>query len=366
MRFNDDDFRTAGDALDAASREHGRRPVHVTPSTPPRARWAAVAAGVVVLGVLVAAFVIGGGEPDSDRTAPATDVSSETTLTSPPNETIPGGTEVTTPMASDGDTTPTEPTQTALTAPPSTSVANPSGFRCLEPRGSLDVKGIEFSIVRVPRCSATNTVFLRMGGTSTAACSGPPSATLSDGSSLLFTTAGAPWAVDGRWRPYEPGASAADGVTAQYSSNAMLLRPIELPAGAGGELSIDFDMTCGDEQTTVHLVFALIDTPTTLPGVVRVDERAQYYGACGNETATFSGETWYPLLPQEQELVDPDLYRPPAQTSAGLRAPKVVGPGPGDDVGTFIVYDDGIGRYESDSGRVIWLTQEPHEYAWDC
>jgi hypothetical protein len=41
-------------------------------------------------------------------------------------------------------------------------------------------------------------------------------------------------------------------------------------------------------------------------------------------------------------------------------------PGPGDDVGTLIVYADGMARYESDSGNVMWLTNVEPEYTWVC
>ncbi len=100
--------------------------------------------------------------------------------------------------------------------------------------------------------------------------------------------------------------------------------------------------------------------------IVRVDENAKYYGACGNEIAQFTGETWYPLPQAEADLIDQALYPLPAPPSSGFRAPHVAPPGPGDDVGTFVVYSDGVGRYESDSGRVIWLTQRPQTYNWVC
>jgi hypothetical protein len=44
----------------------------------------------------------------------------------------------------------------------------------------------------------------------------------------------------------------------------------------------------------------------------------------------------------------------------------VAPPGPGDDIGTLIVYSDGMARYESDSGTVEWLTTEVHTYNWVC
>lgn len=363
MGFDDDQFRAAGDALDRAS--HAQRGVPTVSEVPGRSRertpWAGIAAAALVIAVLVTAFVLGGDERSSTSVADTTGTTAQG-----PYETIPGGTEVTTPTPGEGDTTPTDPAPTALTSPPTSGGEQGSGFTCLESPGALDVEGIEFEIVRTPRCSASSTVMLRMGGYSTTECTGPPAARFSDGSTLLFTDAGALWATDGKWRPYEPGTSAADGVTVRYAAVPSLLRPIQLPAGSTGALWIDFDMTCGDAASTIHLAFTLRETPTTLPGVLRVDDDAQYYGACGNETASFSGETWYPLYPQEQELIDPTLYRPPSPSSSGLRAPSVMPPGPGDDVGTFVVFDDGIGRYESDSGRVIWLTREPHEYNWVC
>ena len=32
----------------------------------------------------------------------------------------------------------------------------------------------------------------------------------------------------------------------------------------------------------------------------------------------------------------------------------------------MIVYSDGMARFESDSGRVIWLTDREHRYNWVC
>jgi hypothetical protein len=32
----------------------------------------------------------------------------------------------------------------------------------------------------------------------------------------------------------------------------------------------------------------------------------------------------------------------------------------------MILYTDGMARFESDSGRIIWLTDEEQSYRWVC
>jgi hypothetical protein len=44
----------------------------------------------------------------------------------------------------------------------------------------------------------------------------------------------------------------------------------------------------------------------------------------------------------------------------------VAPPGPGDDIGTMIVYSDGFARFESDSAWIIWLTDQEQAYGWEC
>ena len=120
---------------------------------------------------------------------------------------------------------------------------------------------------------------------------------------------------------------------------------------------------------------------TTVPGTAEVDiaivyERVEYYGACGNESVTVDDVTYYPILNEtypgnNEGFPVPDFDRYPlvgalVGLSGSVAAPRVPSPGPGDDVGELIIYVDGIARFESDSGWVIWLTSEEQTYGWVC
>ncbi len=111
--------------------------------------------------------------------------------------------------------------------------------------------------------------------------------------------------------------------------------------------------------------------PGTTPAVVEVVEDVDYYYACGNEVLELAdGRAFYPL--ERQDQVDPDDYlgapvaeHPDLVLAAGLVL-AVVAPGPGDDVGTLTIYDDGMAHYVSDSGIEAWLDTEVREYGWEC
>jgi hypothetical protein len=105
--------------------------------------------------------------------------------------------------------------------------------------------------------------------------------------------------------------------------------------------------------------------------VLRVVEDVEYYGACGDETLIVDGSSFYPLLPDEVDALDQDRY----PTSAVVTEPEeglgrtvllVAPPGPGDDIGLLLVYADGMARFKSESGWIIWLTTEPRTYNWVC
>lgn len=105
--------------------------------------------------------------------------------------------------------------------------------------------------------------------------------------------------------------------------------------------------------------------------VVRVVEDVEYYGACGNETLTVDGSSFYPLLPEEVDTLDQDRYPTAAvatepEEGLGRTVLLVAEPGPGDDVGLLLVYADGMARFKSESGWIIWLTAEPRTYNWEC
>lgn len=114
---------------------------------------------------------------------------------------------------------------------------------------------------------------------------------------------------------------------------------------------------------------AVPETAPVAPEFVIVDVLAdvEYYGACGNETVTVGGATWYPLHGEARDLVRGEA-RPVAEPRGikGFAAPRVAPPGPGDDIGTLIVYGDGIARFESESGWIIWLTDVEQTYGWEC
>ena len=110
--------------------------------------------------------------------------------------------------------------------------------------------------------------------------------------------------------------------------------------------------------------------PTSEVAIAAVFERVEYYGACGNETVTVGGVTYYPILHEDLPDLGLDRY-PLVAAMLGMfgsfaAAPRVAPPGPGDDIGDMIVYVDGTARFESDSGWVIWLTDREQTYGWDC
>ena len=106
--------------------------------------------------------------------------------------------------------------------------------------------------------------------------------------------------------------------------------------------------------------------PTSPIDVVRVLKHFEYYGACGNETVTVESTTYYPVLPRDRDEIDDSRYPLGDDDAAPSGLLRVAPPGPGDDVGTMILYTDGMARFESDSGRVIWLTDEEQSYNWVC
>jgi hypothetical protein len=133
----------------------------------------------------------------------------------------------------------------------------------------------------------------------------------------------------------------------------------------------------GPPATTPSTIPSTTAPESSLVEVVAVYERVAYYGACGNETATVDGVTYFPLFNEAYprpdgagRLLDLDRYPVPG-AALGMRAAptgalRVAPPGPGDDIGDMIVYADGIARFESDSGWVIWLTDDEQTYDWEC
>ena len=110
------------------------------------------------------------------------------------------------------------------------------------------------------------------------------------------------------------------------------------------------------------------ETPGTQQSVI---EDVAFYPACGNETLTLDGVTWYSLASDATEgfpvplaLGNADQW-PSVGTSRSMRA--VVAPGPGDDTGALVIYDGGYAYFRSDNGELTrWLTTEKIEYAFVC
>lgn len=97
------------------------------------------------------------------------------------------------------------------------------------------------------------------------------------------------------------------------------------------------------------------------PSVVEVYEDVSFYGACGNEILVHEDLVLYPLLPEEE--IDVTRYG----AGMGVRFSAVAPPGPGDDIGTLTLYDDGYARFVSENGEYdIWLTEEERDYDWVC
>ena len=102
---------------------------------------------------------------------------------------------------------------------------------------------------------------------------------------------------------------------------------------------------------------------------------AGYYPACGNETLEVDGTTWYPINRPDWEAPNFDGPTPAAAQVTGASGgrgisasvPMVAAPGPGDDHGTLVIYDNGTAYWNSDSGNIhTWLTTAPQTYNWVC
>ncbi|WP_144268089.1 hypothetical protein [Demequina sp. NBRC 110055] len=129
-------------------------------------------------------------------------------------------------------------------------------------------------------------------------------------------------------------------------------------------------------------------------GVERLITDFTYYPACGNETLSVDGETWYPYRPANAaELPTSDPAPEPGQTDGAadadaatasavwnavvgagaadvtpvVAAPAVVAPEPGQDEGVLAIYEGGLAHWTSNFGDLdTWLTSTPLDYAWVC
>lgn len=112
----------------------------------------------------------------------------------------------------------------------------------------------------------------------------------------------------------------------------------------------------------------------TAPGrQVSVVAGVAYYPACGNELLTHDGTVWYPFTPERPQDFPTPVARgdggpgPGLSRDAPIVLPAVVAPGPGDDIGTLTIFDNGIAYFVTDSGDLsTWLTTEKITYTWAC
>lgn len=117
---------------------------------------------------------------------------------------------------------------------------------------------------------------------------------------------------------------------------------------------------------------------TTVVPIAGIHEGVSFYPACGTEVLEHEGVTWYTLSSVEVPTTDPehaellDVIRRPDREPAPIAGvngfvARVVDPGPGDDVGTLVVWADGVARFVSDSGTLdVWLVDDELTYAWVC
>ena len=103
----------------------------------------------------------------------------------------------------------------------------------------------------------------------------------------------------------------------------------------------------------------------------------EFYPACGNEVLNHRGVTWYtlgdvsgrPVVPDLQSRLDrvTSIDREPSPVTSTHGLVRVAPPGPGDDNGRLVVWDDGVARWTSDSGDLdVWLTTAPIDNTWVC
>jgi hypothetical protein len=121
-----------------------------------------------------------------------------------------------------------------------------------------------------------------------------------------------------------------------------------------------------------------VTEPATAPvEIVGVYEAVEFYPACGNETLDHQGVTWYTLVHSGLDPVDPELQQRVDEVLAVEREDSPVAgvhgltrvpiPGPGDEIGTLVVWADGVARWVSASGDLdVWMINDEIVYTWAC
>ncbi len=115
-------------------------------------------------------------------------------------------------------------------------------------------------------------------------------------------------------------------------------------------------------------------TPVDIAGVY---ESIEFYPACGNEPLQHEGVTWYPIVHTGFDPIDAALRARIDEVFAVNREDspvvgahgfaRVVAPGPGDDIGTLVVWSDGVARWVSDSRELdVWMIDDEIIYTWVC
>jgi hypothetical protein len=119
-----------------------------------------------------------------------------------------------------------------------------------------------------------------------------------------------------------------------------------------------------------------VASPTdSIVPITAVYEGVEFFPACGNETLSHLGVTWYPIqrdpsvgeaMLEAIERVDSvEREQPPVGIARGLAGGFE--PRPGDDVGTLVIWADGVAMWFSDSGNLgQFLVDDEMESAWMC
>ena len=70
---------------------------------------------------------------------------------------------------------------------------------------------------------------------------------------------------------------------------------------------------------------------------------------------------------QDRATVVLAVEREPVPVERFHSIARVPAPGPGDDIGTLVVWADGVARWISDSGLLdVWMIDDEIIYSWVC
>jgi len=167
-------------------------------------------------------------------------------------------------------------------------------------------------------------------------------------------------------------------------------RPVRVAWQDGDYLAVTDDLVVGRVNVAVEtrdgtqvVIDAFVENDpetgaaTPEATVVDVIDDVSFYPACGNEQLELDGVVWYQVQQAEYpEIYDRAVtgYRENTPEGIGPQgfaphgfAPRVGAPGPGDDIGTLVVWSDDVAYFVSDSGDLsAWLVREELTYRWEC